>query len=211
MSCIHAIAAIKKWHDTPHDYVHPWPCMESIRKTYEHFIQPVTSEEYWTRSEFTKPAPLVLKRPIGRPKSVEQSPPAATNPPHVEQNSANHAVANEGNSNANAAPMLEQESGPSVAAVATQSMPPKALFRPPAQSASRLAPRTFRPKQSVRRKPVTKKPSEPVPPTPSEQHLPSPQQPTTSGASPQTLAAAGKATQRLFKFIPTPGLNKPSS
>ncbi|XP_020992587.2 uncharacterized protein LOC107479903 [Arachis duranensis] len=68
MSCIHAIAAIRKRHDNPDDYVHPWLCMESIRKTYEHFIQPVTSEEYWTRSEFTKPAPPVLKRPIGRPK-----------------------------------------------------------------------------------------------------------------------------------------------
>ncbi|XP_052118923.1 uncharacterized protein LOC107493000 [Arachis duranensis] len=66
--CIHSIAAIKKRHDNPDDYVHPWLCMESIRKTYEHFIQPVTSEEYWTRSEFTKPAPPVLKRPIGRPK-----------------------------------------------------------------------------------------------------------------------------------------------
>ncbi|XLT82265.1 hypothetical protein HN873_004018, partial [Arachis hypogaea] len=56
---------------------------------------------------------------------VEQSPPAATNPPHVEQNSANQSVANEGNSNPNTAPMNEQESGPSVAAVETQSMPPK--------------------------------------------------------------------------------------
>ncbi|XLR25234.1 hypothetical protein S83_053134 [Arachis hypogaea] len=142
---------------------------------------------------------------------VEDSPPAATNPPHVEQNSANESVANEGNSNANTASMNEQVSGPSVAAVQTQSMPPKAPFKPPAQSTSRLARGTFRPKQPVRRKTVTNKPSQPVPHVQSEQHLPSPQQPTASGASPQTLATAGKATQRLFKFIPTPGLDKPSS
>ncbi|XP_072064364.1 uncharacterized protein [Arachis hypogaea] len=58
----------RKGHDNSDDYVHPWLCMESIRKTYEYFIQPVTSEEYWTSSEFTKPAPPVLKRPIRHPK-----------------------------------------------------------------------------------------------------------------------------------------------
>ncbi|XLS80526.1 hypothetical protein HN51_046357 [Arachis hypogaea] len=70
----------------------------------------------------------------------------------------------QGNSNANTAPMNEQESGPSVATVETQSMPPKAPFKPPAQSTSRPARGTFRPKQPVRRKPVTNKPSQPVPP-----------------------------------------------
>ncbi|XLR58225.1 hypothetical protein S83_008897 [Arachis hypogaea] len=117
----------------------------------------------------------------------------------------------QGNSNANTASMNEQVFGPSVAAVQTQSVPPKAPFKPPAQSTSRPARGTFRPKQPVRRKTVTYKHSQPVPPVQSEQHLPSPQQPIASGASPQTLAAAGKATQRLFKFIPTPGLDKPSS
>ncbi|XP_025608001.1 uncharacterized protein [Arachis hypogaea] len=68
MPCIHAIAAIRKRHDHPEDYVHPWLCMESIHKTYAHCIQPVPSEEFWTRTEYSRPDPPIIKRPIGRPK-----------------------------------------------------------------------------------------------------------------------------------------------
>ncbi|XP_072061933.1 uncharacterized protein [Arachis hypogaea] len=68
MPCTHAVAAIKKRHDNMEDYVHPWLCMESLKKTYEHFIQPVTSEEFWIRSYQTRPAAPVIKRPIGHSK-----------------------------------------------------------------------------------------------------------------------------------------------
>ncbi|MED6174201.1 hypothetical protein PIB30_066745 [Stylosanthes scabra] len=68
MPCIHAIAAIMKRHDNVEDYVHPWLCMESIRKTYSHFIQPVPSEKCWPKYDFVKPAAPIIKRPIGRPK-----------------------------------------------------------------------------------------------------------------------------------------------
>ncbi|RYR41509.1 hypothetical protein Ahy_A08g037910 [Arachis hypogaea] len=43
MPCIHALAAIRKRRDQPQDYVHPWLCMESIRRTYAHCIQPEPS------------------------------------------------------------------------------------------------------------------------------------------------------------------------
>ncbi|RYR70513.1 uncharacterized protein [Arachis hypogaea] len=68
MPCIHAVAAIRKRHDQPEEYVHPWLCMESIHKTYSHSIQPVPSQEFWTRSEYSRPDPPIIKRPIGRPK-----------------------------------------------------------------------------------------------------------------------------------------------
>ncbi|RYR32624.1 hypothetical protein Ahy_A10g047160 isoform A [Arachis hypogaea] len=42
--------------------------MESIRRTYTHCIKPVPSPEFWTRTEFSKPDPPIIKRPIGRPK-----------------------------------------------------------------------------------------------------------------------------------------------
>ncbi|XP_016195419.1 mucin-7-like [Arachis ipaensis] len=42
--------------------------MESIHKTYAHSIQPVPSQEFWTRSEYSRPDPPIIKRPIGRPK-----------------------------------------------------------------------------------------------------------------------------------------------
>ncbi|XP_057719981.1 uncharacterized protein LOC130934419 [Arachis stenosperma] len=68
MPCLHAFAAIRKRHDTPHDYVHPWLCMESIRRTYAHCIKPVPSPKFWVGTELSKPDPPIIKRPIGRPK-----------------------------------------------------------------------------------------------------------------------------------------------
>nr|XP_025617195.1 predicted GPI-anchored protein 58 [Arachis hypogaea] len=68
MPCIHAVAAIRKRHDQPEEYVHQWLCMESIHKTYAYAIQPVPSQEFWTRSEYSRPDPPIIKRPIGRPK-----------------------------------------------------------------------------------------------------------------------------------------------
>ncbi|XP_057755529.1 uncharacterized protein LOC130974688 [Arachis stenosperma] len=68
MPCVHAIAAIRKKHDKPEDYVHKRLCMESIHLTYAHSIQPVPSEEYWHRTGYIKPNPPPIKRPIGRPK-----------------------------------------------------------------------------------------------------------------------------------------------
>ncbi|XP_057720172.1 vegetative cell wall protein gp1-like [Arachis stenosperma] len=68
MPCLHALAAIRKRHDTPHDYVHPWLCMESIRRKYAHCIKPVPSPKFCARTEFSKPDPPITKRPIGRPK-----------------------------------------------------------------------------------------------------------------------------------------------
>ncbi|XP_072073963.1 uncharacterized protein [Arachis hypogaea] len=43
-------------------------CMESLKKTYEHFIQPVTSEEFWIRTDQTRLDAPVIKRIIDRPK-----------------------------------------------------------------------------------------------------------------------------------------------
>ncbi|XP_016168257.1 uncharacterized protein LOC107610767 [Arachis ipaensis] len=62
------LTAIRKRHDNMEHYVHLWLCMESLKKTYEHFIQPVTSEEFWTWTDQTRPAAAIIKRPIGRPK-----------------------------------------------------------------------------------------------------------------------------------------------
>lgn len=68
MPCEHAIACIAHKHEKPESYVHQWLTMEALNATYEHYIQPVNSEEYWAVSEHPKPEPPPLKRPIGRPK-----------------------------------------------------------------------------------------------------------------------------------------------
>ncbi|XP_057719633.1 uncharacterized protein LOC130934061 [Arachis stenosperma] len=85
MPCLHAFAAIRKRHDTPHDYVHPWLCMESIRRTYAHCIKPIPSPEFWVGIEFSKLDPPIIKRPIGRPKDTSSSQPGnSPNPTVVE-------------------------------------------------------------------------------------------------------------------------------
>ncbi|XP_016169085.1 extensin-like [Arachis ipaensis] len=57
-----------KRRDRAEDYVHPWLCMESLKRTYSHCIKPVLSAEFWPRTEYSQPEPPIIKRPIGRPK-----------------------------------------------------------------------------------------------------------------------------------------------
>ncbi|GAU30748.1 hypothetical protein TSUD_145460 [Trifolium subterraneum] len=68
MPCIHAIAAIAHKVDKPENYVHQWLTMEALNATYDHYIRPVNSQEYWEITKHSKPEPPKLKRPIGRPK-----------------------------------------------------------------------------------------------------------------------------------------------
>lgn len=70
MPCAHAIVAISFKNERPEEYVHQWLTMDTLNATYEHFIQPVPSQEYWTKTEQTRPCPPKLKRPIGRPKKT---------------------------------------------------------------------------------------------------------------------------------------------
>ncbi|KAL6556398.1 hypothetical protein OROGR_005686 [Orobanche gracilis] len=61
--CAHAIAAIAWKNERPEDYVHPWLTVDSMHATYEYFIKPVNSEEFWTETNNPKPEPPKLKRP----------------------------------------------------------------------------------------------------------------------------------------------------
>lgn len=64
----HVIAAIAFKNEKPADHVHQWLTMDALNATYEHYIQAVTSQEYWVRTDHPMPEPPRLKRPIGRPK-----------------------------------------------------------------------------------------------------------------------------------------------
>ncbi|XP_058783516.1 uncharacterized protein LOC131658211 [Vicia villosa] len=68
MPCIHAIAVIAYKVEKYENYVHQWLTMEALNATYDHYILPVNSQEYWKITEHPKPEPPKLKRPIGRPK-----------------------------------------------------------------------------------------------------------------------------------------------
>ncbi|MED6111216.1 hypothetical protein PIB30_050435 [Stylosanthes scabra] len=72
-------------------------------------------------------------------------------------------------------------------------------FRPPAQVRQTAATsRTFRAKQPVRRQVKANSPPPSEPPTPSQ----------AEELSKETLAATSASTQRKFKFMETPGINK---
>ncbi|XP_072084753.1 uncharacterized protein [Arachis hypogaea] len=57
MPCTHALAAIMKRRDRAEDYVHPWLCMESIKKTYSHCIKLVPSAEFWPQTNYSQLEP----------------------------------------------------------------------------------------------------------------------------------------------------------
>ncbi|MED6134830.1 hypothetical protein PIB30_040611 [Stylosanthes scabra] len=67
-ACGRTVAAIRKEHQNPEDYVHKWLCMESICATCRFHISLVPSEAYWTTTKCLKTYPPIIKRPIGRSK-----------------------------------------------------------------------------------------------------------------------------------------------
>ncbi|MED6204395.1 hypothetical protein PIB30_008839 [Stylosanthes scabra] len=42
--------------------------MESFHTTYRHTINPVSSEQYWSNTNYLRTETPIIKRPIGRPK-----------------------------------------------------------------------------------------------------------------------------------------------
>ncbi|MED6227410.1 hypothetical protein PIB30_113275, partial [Stylosanthes scabra] len=90
-------------------------------------------------------------------------------------------------------------------AEASQPVPPATItnaevaMRPPAQVAPGAgASKTFRVKQLVRRQLTRNSPPPSEPPTTSQ----------VEGPSKETLAAVSTSTQRKFRFMQTPGINK---
>ncbi|KAL4343867.1 hypothetical protein AHAS_Ahas11G0121300 [Arachis hypogaea] len=67
LPCVHALAAIARRGDRPETYVHPLLKIGAVIATYQYCIQPVNYEEYWEKTNYLKPIPPKLKRPVGRP------------------------------------------------------------------------------------------------------------------------------------------------
>lgn len=72
MPCMHAIAAIAFRHEKPEDYCHGWLTMGSYNATYEFFVQPTRGQEYWEKTQYTRPVPPPVKRRPGRPKKARR-------------------------------------------------------------------------------------------------------------------------------------------
>ncbi|RYR30825.1 hypothetical protein Ahy_B01g055596 [Arachis hypogaea] len=78
--CVHAMAAIAKRGDRADTYVYKWLKMDAFRATYGHSISPVNSEEYWEKSGEISSIPPKIKRPIGRPVKRRRPDPVEDGP-----------------------------------------------------------------------------------------------------------------------------------
>jgi hypothetical protein len=69
MPCRHAISAIALKNAHPENYVHAWLTMGAYKSTYEYYVKPTESQQYWVQSNYAKlNPPKVPNRKAGRPK-----------------------------------------------------------------------------------------------------------------------------------------------
>ncbi|RYR79232.1 hypothetical protein Ahy_A01g004057 [Arachis hypogaea] len=59
ISCVHACAALARVNKRPEDFCHPLVIMDSYRKSYEHYINPLPGQSMWEKSAYRK---LTTKR-----------------------------------------------------------------------------------------------------------------------------------------------------
>lgn len=72
MPCKHAIAAIAHKHDRPENYCNGWLTTGAYNATYEFYVQPTQSQEFWEATPYLKPVPPPMKRKPGRPKKCRR-------------------------------------------------------------------------------------------------------------------------------------------
>ncbi|MED6219177.1 hypothetical protein PIB30_033385 [Stylosanthes scabra] len=218
MPCIHAIAAIRKMHENPEDFVHPWLCMESIHATFKHSINHVPSEQYWVNRDYLRTEAPIIKRPIGRPKVHNRKKDPVEKLIQGDKLKKSFRVTcskcgEKGHtyktrkgapSNLNWKPRTNKSrkiSTPHVELSLSQSAPQPETNDVASQSQHMLAaPATKRPreKQPIRRKTIRKSPPPSEPPSTSQD----------AGPSVETLAATSAGNQSRFKFMQTPGFKK---
>ena len=69
MPCKHAISAIAFKNGEAENYCHAWLTMSAYKSTYEFFVKPTQSQEFWEKTDYIMPnAPMVAKKKAGRPK-----------------------------------------------------------------------------------------------------------------------------------------------
>ncbi|RYR52658.1 hypothetical protein Ahy_A06g027542 [Arachis hypogaea] len=64
--CVHACAALARVNRRPEDFCHPLVTMESYRKTYEHYINPLPGPSMWKKSAYSQPQAPNIKRKPGK-------------------------------------------------------------------------------------------------------------------------------------------------
>ncbi|MED6159409.1 hypothetical protein PIB30_042105 [Stylosanthes scabra] len=205
--------------------------MDSIHATYKNNIQPVPSEEFWDTTNYIKTEPPIIKRPIRRPKvhNRKRDPIEAlmdgdklkktfrVTCSKCGEKGHNFKTCKGAPSNTNGSQRgkrLKELQIQTLHRLRCLCLNPhlKLNKRPPVQTKPKPATRkSFRARQPVRKAAIRKSP----PPTnlevPSHPLLPSSlphETDTAAGSTKETMIAASAGTQRLFKFMATPGLNK---
>ncbi|XP_057452211.1 vegetative cell wall protein gp1-like [Lotus japonicus] len=72
MPCKHAIAAIAHKNERPENYCNGWLTTGAYNATYEFYVQPTHSQEFWEATPYLKPVPPPMKRKPGRPKKCRR-------------------------------------------------------------------------------------------------------------------------------------------
>lgn len=67
-ACMHACASLAMRGFKSEEYCHAWLTLGSYSATYNYFIQPVNSQQYWEPTPYDKPVPPPVRRSAGRPK-----------------------------------------------------------------------------------------------------------------------------------------------
>lgn len=65
---MHACAAITHQCRKPEDYCHGLLSLGSYHATYQFFVNPTNSQEFWEQTSYDKPVPPTIRRSAGRPK-----------------------------------------------------------------------------------------------------------------------------------------------
>lgn len=71
LPCYHACACIH-WKNLPLvNYIHPTYSKDMYLATYDHTLEPISSEQYWEQTGLPTPLPPLIKVQPGRPKKKE--------------------------------------------------------------------------------------------------------------------------------------------
>ncbi|CAL2272722.1 unnamed protein product [Prunus armeniaca] len=68
LPCLHACAAVSRFHGNPEDYVHDFYKKDAYLRTYRDMIQPLPSQDLWPKSGLLPLKPPLYHKQPGRPK-----------------------------------------------------------------------------------------------------------------------------------------------
>ncbi|MED6197866.1 hypothetical protein PIB30_060803 [Stylosanthes scabra] len=222
MPYVDGVAAIRKKHENPEDYVHHWLCMDSIHATYKPIERPkvharkrdpvevliegdklkktfsVTCSKCGEKDHNYKTCKGAPKNPNPKPstrkkKRGESSTQNAPTVVQVSQSAPQLEAEGVGDSQQEQPGAINQNEVGNDEPIITDYEGPSKRFRAKQQIRKRTSKRLVSASQQEN-------------PIPTEAMEP-PKSPVAS-PSKETLAAAGPAAQRIWQFMPTPGLSK---